>query len=108
VSTSISYFNRFNRFDNGSWTVREGQIDALIFTPNQTIKVFGIGLFQTQQGTDFTLGYRYYIQNLSGNEISRSELIRESVSGQQEIDEHRIIKYKFKSFPDGIVVKVEQ
>ena len=78
---SLNFFKRFVGI-RSTWGIGEGCIDALIFIPNQTIKVFGIGLFEKYpNGGDFTLGYKYYIENLNGGEISKSETIRESVSG---------------------------
>ena len=108
ASGKISFFKRFKDFKpSDSWYVGENKWDALIFIPKKDIKIYGIGLFEKHpNGAPMTLGYKYIIEDLSGTEISKTEVFRENV---EPVDvEGHIIQHKFENHKTGIIVRVGQ
>ena len=54
--------------------------DALIFIPSKPIKVFGIGIYEKHpSGGDFSIGYKYYVEEADGTIAQSSDLIEEVV-----------------------------
>ena len=106
----IKFFRRFRDFRVGdSWYVGRDRWDALVFIPSKGIRVFGIGLFEVHpDGGPFTMGYKYHIEDISGNNIYSSPFCEEEVAPLPgEVTDH-IIQYKFKNYPKGIDIKVGQ
>lgn len=73
--------------------------DAIIFAPNKNIKVFGIGIFDKHPaGGEFTIGYKYYIEEADGTISFTSELVEELVNPDPEQVENHVIWYHFQTF----------
>lgn len=78
--------------------------------PRRNVKIHGCGIFEAYPiggQHPFKYGYKYVIQEAgTQNEIFTSEVYIEDVPhpDPSEVDDH-IIKYQFKSHPEGISVK---
>lgn len=92
----LGEFKFFRRFrdsrDSDKWNVGENKWDALFFIPNKDIKVFGMGVFEKYPngGGNFTLGYKYIIENAEKVVQYESPLYREEVGNPEEIKDHVI------------------
>eukprot|EP00347_Sterkiella_histriomuscorum_P023363 403334928 len=122
--SQLRKFRRFSDVRNGdSWYIGRERWDALVFQPNQNVRVYGIGLFEPfPNGTSFQLGYKYHVEDHEGNNLFSSEMIEEQVNcplpneplseeNQSILDiESHIIWYKFQSISQsqGITVRANQ
>jgi hypothetical protein len=68
------FFLRYQSIRSGDyWYVGRDRWDAIAFIPNKTIKVVGLGLYELHpNGGNFTFGWKYYLENPDGAEISSS------------------------------------
>ena len=67
----LFFFKRFRDFHtSNSWCVGHQRWDGVKFVPNQSIKVFGMGLFERHpSGGAWKLGYKYKLHDQSDNLI---------------------------------------
>jgi len=74
------------------------------------VKIFGIGIYEKHpNGGDFTLGYRFYIEEpVDGAIASQSELFEEVVEQTEQNTANHIVWHKFQNYPGGVLVKAGQ
>lgn len=93
---------------SGTWSTGDSKWDALTYQPSKKIKVFGMGVyFPSSLAENFTLCYKYVVQNSDGTALITSETFREVIPATSIVSESddKIIKWKFTNFKNGIEIK---
>lgn len=105
----LESFERTGKLE-GQWTVDKDKWDALIFEAKKDMRVFGIGIHgpKDDKPRDFTIGYKYIIQDSpEGKEISKSEnvvTVEVVCPPASEWTEKKYFKYLLKE-KSGIIIK---
>ncbi|CDW86637.1 UNKNOWN [Stylonychia lemnae] len=107
----IRFFLRFPDFNKEQqWKSVEGD-DGIIITCKVDFIFLGIGLFEAsnQDPGEFGIQYTIYIKDKQGNVKLKPQVVKENGSyTYDDVDEMHVFKYKFQTFPHGIVVKAGQ
>jgi len=114
---SFKFFRRFYETRSDGWYIGRDRWDAISFQPRLDIRVFGCGIFEPypEGNHSFKYGYKYQILAASTqDEVYASPIFEEDIlmplepnnpeSGVIGEPENHIIKYLFKSHPQGIRV----
>ena len=113
--TLYKFWRRYQESRSDGWYIGRDRWDGIIFQTSRNIRIFGCGIYEGYPSAPraFKFGYKFTIQTEGASDGTFSdtfisEVFEEEVQHPSEQLEDHIIRYMFKSHPEGIIVNAGQ